>query len=56
MATRAFGRIANLVKERGDKNLECEVVLIVVEIEINLLWRMYVVYECDVVYDGIDVL
>ena len=54
VATRAFGRIANLAKERGDKNLECEAALIVAEIEINSLRRMYAVYERDAVHDGID--
>ena len=53
-ATRAFRRVAALARDGGDAHLECEATLIVAEIEINALRRMYAVMESGDVEESID--
>ena len=52
--TRAFRRVAALARDGGDAHLECEATLIVAEIEINALRRMYAVMESGDVEESID--
>lgn len=52
--TRAFRRVAYLARAGGDAHLECEATLIVAEIEINALRRMYAVMESADVEESID--